>query len=77
MGLIPVKGVDTTAIKQDPNIGINEWTLNREWRSSYRSAPGDAEKVSAGDYAKDWSSRWRSLPQKNWTRNGVILHIHN
>lgn len=62
MGLIPVKGVDTAAIKQDPNIGINEWILNREWRSSYRSAPGDAEKVSAGDYAKDWSGKPEPIP---------------
>ncbi|MFO8027273.1 MAG: FtsX-like permease family protein [Opitutales bacterium] len=62
MRLSAVKGVDTAAIKQDPDIKIDEWILNREWRSSYRSAPGDAEKVSAGDYVEDWSGKPEPIP---------------
>jgi len=55
MRLSAVKGIPTSTIKQDPGIEIDDWIINREWRSTFRGEPGAAERVSAGDYVSDWS----------------------
>ena len=62
MRLSSVKGQSVTEIKQDPNLEIDDWILNREWRSTYRGAPGAAETVSSGDYVSDWTGQAEPIP---------------
>ncbi|MFP4261658.1 MAG: ABC transporter permease, partial [Opitutales bacterium] len=57
-----VKGRTVAAIKQDPETDIDEWILNREWRSTYRGEPGAAEQVSSGDYIGDWTGQNEPVP---------------
>jgi putative ABC transport system permease protein len=62
MRLSAVKGIPTSTIKSDPEIEIDEWILNREWRSTYRGEPGAAEHVTAGEYVRDWSGKGEPIP---------------
>ncbi|MEM0965232.1 MAG: FtsX-like permease family protein [Verrucomicrobiota bacterium] len=62
MRLSSVKGISVTAIKDDPDNDIDDWILNREWRSSYRGAPGAAEVVSEGNYVSDWTGKSEPIP---------------
>ncbi len=62
MRLSAVKGVSIPAIKQDPDQTIDEWILNREWRSTYRSEPGAAEQVHSGNYIGDWTGGGEPIP---------------
>lgn len=62
MRLSGVKGVSIPSLKQDPDTNIDEWILNREWRSTYRSEPGAAEQVHSGDYIGDWTGRDEPIP---------------
>ena len=54
MRLAAVKGTKVSAIKRDPDNRIDDWILNREWRSSYRGQPGPAAEVIEGDYVSKW-----------------------
>ena len=62
MRLSAVKGRTVASIKRDPEIEIDAWILNREWRSTYRGEPGAAEKISSGDYIGDWTGRNEPIP---------------
>jgi putative ABC transport system permease protein len=62
MRLSEVKGRAIAAIKEDPAIEIDEWILNREWRSTYRDRPGAAETVAKGDYIGDWTGKGEPIP---------------
>lgn len=62
MRLSAVKGQTVASIKQDPAIEIDDWILNREWRSTYRGEPGAAEVVSSGNYISDWSGQSEPIP---------------
>jgi len=62
MRLSAVKGRSVPVIKSDPDNAIDNWILNREWRSSYRSAPGSAEEVVAGDYVGEWDAFEEPVP---------------
>ncbi|MEO0511031.1 MAG: FtsX-like permease family protein [Verrucomicrobiota bacterium] len=62
MRLSSIKGVGVASIKDDPDIKIDDWILNREWRSTYRGEPGAAEKVSKGDYVGDWAGELEPIP---------------
>jgi putative ABC transport system permease protein len=46
----------------DTETRIDGWILNREWRSSYRAAPGSAEEVVAGDYIGTWDGLEEPVP---------------
>jgi putative ABC transport system permease protein len=50
MRLARLKGVAVEDVLRDPASGIPGWMLRREYRSSYRSAPADTEKVIAGEW---------------------------
>ncbi len=62
MRLLKVKGRSVADIKQDKENKIDGWILNREWRSSYRNAPGPAEEISEGEYVGDWPSMEEPVP---------------
>jgi putative ABC transport system permease protein len=62
MRLSAVKGRSVPAIKQDPATDIDEWILNREWRSTYRGQPGEAEEVASGNYVGDWTGKAEPIP---------------
>ena len=62
MRLSAVKGRTLSDIKSDPKNTIDEWILNREWRSSYRGALGPAERLVAGDYVARWDSFEEPVP---------------
>lgn len=62
MRLSAVKGQSVASIKQQGDASIDEWILNREWRSTYRSEPGAAERVKSGNYVGDWSGRGEPIP---------------
>jgi putative ABC transport system permease protein len=62
MRLSSVKGLPSAQIKQDPNIEIDDWILNREWRSTYRGEPGAAERVTTGNYVSDWTGKGEPIP---------------
>lgn len=54
MRLARLKGRAVEEVLQDRAAGVPGWTLRREYRSSYRAAPADTEKVVAGE----WVGRW-------------------
>jgi len=62
MRLSAIKGQSVASVKQDPELDIKHWVLNREWRSTYRSAPGKGELVSGGDYIGDWTGKSEPVP---------------
>jgi putative ABC transport system permease protein len=62
MRLAAVKGRAVSALKSDPANAIDEWILNREWRSSYRAAPGPSARVVEGDYVSQWDSMEAPVP---------------
>lgn len=62
MRLSAVKGQSVTSIKQDPELNIPNWILNREWRSTYRGELGKAETLADGNYVADWSGQAEPIP---------------
>lgn len=62
MRLAAIKGRDISAIKRDPDNTVDDWILNREWRSSYRGETSSAETISAGDYVGRWDSYEEPVP---------------
>ena len=50
MKLTAVKGRPVEDILKDEKSGVPGWTLRREYRSSYRGAPSETEKVTAGKF---------------------------
>lgn len=62
MRLSAVNGQSVPEIKSDPEKRIDDWILNREWRSSYRSEPGPSEEVVAGDYVGEWDGIQEPVP---------------
>lgn len=50
MKLTAVKGRTVEEILKDKDSGVPGWTLRREYRSSYRSALSDTERVTAGTF---------------------------
>lgn len=62
MRLKDVAGRSVAEIKRDPNNEIDGWILNREWRSTYRSEPGSAEEVVAGEYISEWDNFEEPVP---------------
>lgn len=62
MRLKSVKGRSVKEIKNDPANTIDDWILNREWRNSYRSEPGPAEELVAGEYIAAWNGLEEPVP---------------
>jgi putative ABC transport system permease protein len=62
MRLAAINGREIHAIKRDPDNTIDDWIMNREWRSSYRGQPSSAETVIAGDYVGQWNSFEEPVP---------------
>ena len=62
MRLAAVKERSVKEIKADPEQSIDRWILNREWRSTYRSAPGPSEQVVAGEYVSEWPAFKEPVP---------------
>lgn len=62
MRLSGIKGRSLAEVKKDSTVQIDDWILNREWRSTYRGAPGQAEVVSEGDYVGDWTGHSEPIP---------------
>lgn len=62
MRLAAIKGREVSDIKRDPANSVDDWIMNREWRSTYRGQPGSAEKVIAGDYVSQWDSFEEPVP---------------
>lgn len=50
MKLTKVKDRTAEEILRDKKSGVPEWTLRRDYRSSYRGALGDTEKLTAGTF---------------------------
>lgn len=55
MRLAKLKGRDVAEVMRDRAAGVPGWTLRREYRSSYRSAPADTEKVVTGEWVGSWT----------------------
>lgn len=62
MRLSEVAGRPVSTIKNDPDRTIDEWILNREWRSSYRGELGSAETLVGGDYVAHWDGLKEPVP---------------
>ena len=62
MRLSAVNGRPVSAIKADAQNEIDDWILNREWRSTYRGELGSAETLVAGDYVAQWDSMEVPVP---------------
>jgi putative ABC transport system permease protein len=62
MRLSAVRGRTLSAIKNDSDNTIDEWILNREWRSSYRGVLGSAETLVAGEYVAQWDAFKEPVP---------------
>lgn len=56
MRMSKLKGRPVEELMRDRSAGVPGWTLRREYRSSYRGAPADTEKVVAGEWVSDWES---------------------
>lgn len=54
MRLARLKGRTVEEVLKDRAAGVPGWTLRREYRSSYREAPADTEKVVAGEWVGKW-----------------------
>jgi len=54
MRLARLKGRAVEEVLKDRAAGVPGWTLRREYRSSYRAAPADTEKVVAGEWVGKW-----------------------
>lgn len=62
MRLDAVNGRSVTDIKADPDKEIDDWILNREWRSSWRSEPSMTEEVIAGEFVGSWPGFEEPVP---------------
>lgn len=62
MRLAAIKGRDVSEIKRDPDNTIDDWIINREWRSSYRAEPSSGEQVVDGEYVGQWHSFAEPVP---------------
>lgn len=54
MRLARLKGRAVEEVLKDRAAGVPGWTLRREYRSSYRAAPANTEKVFAGKWVGKW-----------------------
>lgn len=62
MRLTHVKGERVASIKENPDRDIDDWIINREWRSTYRGQPGAAEVVTKGEYVSEWNDGSEPVP---------------
>lgn len=62
MRLSAVQGRPVSAIKTDPGNTIDDWILNREWRSTYRGELGSAETLAGGEYVSQWDGLNEPVP---------------
>ncbi|WP_269539371.1 ABC transporter permease [Cerasicoccus fimbriatus] len=62
MRLEEVNGRSVTEIKADPTQDIDNWILNREWRSTWRSEPSITEEVVAGEFVGQWNGFEEPVP---------------
>lgn len=56
MRLAKLKGRAVEEILRDRAAGVPGWTLRREYRSSYRAAPAETEKVVAGEWVGSFAA---------------------
>ncbi len=56
MRLAKLKGRPVEDVLRDRTAGVPGWTLRREYRSSYRAAPADTEKVVAGEWVATFAA---------------------
>jgi len=50
MRLTALKGRAVEELLKDEKAGVPAWTLRREYRSTYRGAPSDTERITAGKF---------------------------
>ncbi|GHB96912.1 ABC transporter permease [Cerasicoccus arenae] len=62
MRLAAVNGRSVTEIKSDRGQKIDEWILNREWRSTWRTEPSVTEEVIAGEFVGQWDGLREPVP---------------
>ncbi|MBI3887307.1 MAG: ABC transporter permease [Opitutae bacterium] len=53
MRLSSLKGRTTEELSNDPKGGVPPWALRREYRSTYRAAMDDAEKITEGKWVSE------------------------
>jgi putative ABC transport system permease protein len=56
MRLAKLKGRPVEELMRDRSAGVPGWTLRREYRSSYRRAPADTEKVTSGEWVAEFAA---------------------
>jgi len=62
MNLEAVAGRPVAEIRQDPGKEIDDWILNREWRSTWRKHPTLTEEVTAGEFVGEWNGFEEPVP---------------
>lgn len=74
MRLHSVNGRSLRELREDPENPVDEWILNREWRSTYRSQPSSTETVVAGEFIGEWTA-WRE-PVPLSLEEGIAKDLH-
>jgi putative ABC transport system permease protein len=62
MRLNKIKGKSVDEIVQDSTSNIPRWAVNREYRSTYRSALVETEKLIEGSITPSWSNNSGAIP---------------
>jgi putative ABC transport system permease protein len=62
MRISSINGVAVDAILRDSSSTIPRWTLNREYRSTYRKSLVDTESLLSGSITPEWSATDRVTP---------------
>ncbi|WP_309384634.1 ABC transporter permease [Cerasicoccus frondis] len=62
MRLEKVNGRTVAQIKADPTSDIDNWIINREWRSTWRGQPSVTETVVAGEFVGQWNGFEEPVP---------------
>lgn len=55
MRLLRVKDRSVEDLRRDPQQPVDQWILNREWRSTYRATIGNAERLIDGELIPHWN----------------------
>lgn len=62
MRLESVAGKSIAEIKRNPDQDIDNWILNREWRSSWRATPSITEEIVEGEFIGQWDGLREPVP---------------
>ncbi len=74
MRLHSVNGRNLRELRNDPEKPVDNWILNREWRSTYRDQPGMAESVVAGEFVGEWPAWEEPVPLS--LEEGIAQDLH-